>query len=278
VAHPVHHATGFVTVGARGQSSGYSDTFDDSHTPYFRDLFVMTNEWPYQAYVKAGRFMPNFGLRLDDHTNRTRREFELDNSLPESRVLGVEAGAVAAIPFVHVSYFQMKSKYEEPDPWDIFDVDGGTGYSVNLGWRDLAWSLGGSYLARRRPLDEGGDSDTYGFYGSFNPWYFSVNVPVSLQGEVDFGTVQRASGLDADKLAMYGEIDWAAWNGFTVLMAYDWADPDRDVIDDESGRFQLGGQFTVIPGVTLDARVRYLHVATPQGDDGDFFAQIHIWL
>jgi hypothetical protein len=221
--------------------------------------------------------MPSFGLRLDDHTNRTRREFELDNSLPESRVLGAEIGAVAAYPFIQASYFQMKSKYEVPDQWDISDVDDGTGYAVNLGWRDLAWSLGASTIVRNRPLDQGGDTDTYGFYGSFNPWYFSMHVPIMLQGEVDFGSAQRASGLKADKLVMYGELDWVAWNGVNVIVAYDWADPDRDVIDDESGRFQLGGQFTVIPGLTLDTRVRYLHVATPSGNDADFFAQLHFW-
>jgi hypothetical protein len=277
VVHPVHHATLLMTVGARGQSSGYSDTIDDSHSPYFRDLFVMTSEWPYQGYVKAGRFMPNFGLRLDDHTNRTRREFELDNSLPESRVLGVEAGAVAEFPFIHVSYFQMKSKFEEPDPWDIFDVDDGNGYSVNLGYRGLAWSLGASTIVRNRPLDQGGDSDTYGIYGSFNPWYFSMDLPLMLQGEIDFGTAERASGLEAEKLVMYGEVDWRLWNGVNLLFAYDWADPDRDVADDHSHRFQVGGQFIVIPGVTLDTRVRYLHVATENGSDTDLFAQLHFW-
>jgi hypothetical protein len=266
-----------MVIGARGQSSGYSDTFDDSHTPYFRDLFVMSSEWPYQAYVKAGRFMPNFGLRLDDHTNRTRREFELDNSIPESRVLGVEAGAVAAFPFIHASYFKMKTKFEEPDPWDIFDVDDGWGASLNLGYRHFAWSLGASTMVRRRPLDQGGDTDTYGIYGSFNPWYFTTSIPVSLQGEVDFGSAQRASGLEQNKLAMYGEADWAAWNGVNLLLAYDWADPDRDVIDDESGRIQAGAQITVYPGVTIDSRVRYLHVSTPDGNDADLFMQLHLW-
>lgn len=277
VVHPVHHATALVTVGARGQSSGYSDTIDDSHTPYFRDLFVMSGEWPYQAYVKAGRFMPSFALRLDDHTTRTRREFELDNSLPESRVLGVEAGAVAAYPFLHASYFKLKSKFEEPDPWDVFDVDDGWGAALNLGWRHMAWSLGASAMLRRRPLDEGGDTDTYGVYGSFNPWYFSRRAPLMLQGEIDFGSAQRASGLEADKLVIYGEVDWAVWNGVNVILAYDWADPDRDVVDDESGRAQAGGQFTVIPGLTLDVRVRYLQVRTSKGNDADLFTQLHFW-
>jgi len=275
--HPVHHATLLMNVGARGQSSGYSDTIDDSHTPYFRELFAMTHEWPYQSYAKAGRFVPAFGLKLDDHTTRTRREFELDTSLPETRVLGVEAGFVAAYPFFQASYFKMKNKFEEPDPWDIFDVDDGWGTAFNAGWRDLGWSFGASALMRRRPLDQGGDTDTYAVYASLNPWYFWQNIPLTLQGEIDTGTSQRASGLDQKKLVMYGEVDWSAWNGVTLLTAYDWADPDRDVVDDESGRLQIGAQLTVYPGVTLDSRIRYLSVATPTGSDTDFFTQLHVW-
>jgi hypothetical protein len=67
------------------------------------------------------------------------------------------------------------------------------------------------------------------------------------------------------------------WNGVNVILAYDWADPDRDVVDDHSGRLQFGGQLVVIPGVTFDGRVRYLDVATDSGDDADLFLQMHIW-
>ena len=277
VVHPVHHVTALMNIGARGQSSGYSDTIDDSHSPYFRELFLMTSEWPYQAYAKAGRFVPSYGLRLDDHTNRIRREFELDGSLPESRVTGVEVGAVASYPFLQASWFEMASKYEEPDPWDIFDVDGGWGAALNLGVREFGWSVGASTLVRRRSLDDGGDTDTYGLYGSFNPWYYADRIPLTLQGEVDFGTFQRISGNEAEKLVWYSEFGWLLWNGFNMILAYDWADPDRDVIDDQSGRLQFGGQWIVIPGVTFDGRVRYLDVATDTGDDTDLFLQMHIW-
>lgn len=275
--HPIHHATVLMNIGARGQSSGYSDTIDDSHSPYFRELFAMTSEWPYQAYAKAGRFVPSYGLRLDDHTSRIRREFELDGSLPDSRVLGVEVGAVASYPFLQASYFKLSSKYQEPDPWDIFDVDDGWGAALNTGWRSLGWSIGGSAMIRRRPLDQGGDTDTYGLYGSFNPWFYSERIPLTLQGEIDFGTVQRISGLQADKLVWYGELDWPIWNGVNLLVAYDWADPDRDVFDDQSGRYQFGGQLVIIPGVTFDGRVRFLDVAAPEGDGADLFMQMHVW-
>ncbi len=275
--HPIHHATLLMNVGARGRASGYSDTIDDSHSPYFRELFAMTNEWPYQAYAKAGRFVPSYGLRLDDHTNRIRREFELDGSLPESRVLGVELGAVASYPFVQASYFKMKSKYETPDQWDIFDVDNGWGTALNLGWREFGWSAGASALVRRRPLDEGGDTESFALYGSFNPWSYWQRIPLTLQGEIDIGTFQRSSGNDADQLVWYGELGWLIWNGVNMIVAYDWTDPDRDVVDDHSGRIQFGGQVIVYPGVTLDGRIRHLTVATDEGGGTDLFLQMHLW-
>ena len=64
---------------------------------------------------------------------------------------------------------------------------------------------------------------------------------------------------------------------FNLLVAYDWVDPDRDVIDDHSGRMQIGGQLTIIPGVSFDARVRRLNVATEEGDGTDLFLQMHLW-
>jgi hypothetical protein len=277
VLHPVHHASVQMNVGARGQVSGYSDTIDDSHTPYFRELFVMTHEWPYQAYAKAGRFVPSYGLKLDDHTNRIRREFELDGSLPESRVTGVEVGFAPNYPFLQASYFRMNSKSEVPDAWDIFDLDEGTGYAVNAGFRELGWSVGASLLARRRPLDEGGDTDTYGGYAVLNPWFYSRRLPITLQTEVDYGTRRRASGNEASNLVWYAEVDWLAANGLNFLFAYDWADPDRDVVDDHSARYQLGAQVTPYPGFTLDGRVRALQVATSTGSGADFFLQLHIW-
>jgi hypothetical protein len=275
--HPVHHVTLFANTGSRGRVSGYSDAIDDSHTPYLREAFLMTHEWPYESYVKTGRFVPSFGLRLDDHTNRIRREFELDGSLPESRVAGVEIGAAPNYPFLQVSYFRMTSKYEIPDPWDIFDLDDGWGTAVNAGYRELGWSAGGSVLLRRRPLDEGGDTDTYALYGAVNLWFYSRRLPVTIVGEVDVGRFQSASGREAGKLVWYAELDWAVRNGVNVLLAYDWADPDRDVRDDHSGRVSLGAQLTVYPGVTLDGRFRFLDVATSHGDDSDLFTQIHIW-
>jgi hypothetical protein len=132
-------------------------------------------------------------------------------------------------------------------------------------------------MVRRRPLEQGGDTDTYSVYAVLNPWFYSRRWPLTLQTELDYGTFQRDSGNEAKHLVWYGEVDWLVANGLNVLVAYDWADPDRDVIDDHSGRYQLGAQVTPYPGLTFDGRLRYLHVATPEGSGADAFLQIHVW-
>jgi hypothetical protein len=274
--HPLKHATLFLNTGFRGRTSGYSDTFDDSRTPYFREAFLLLHQAPYQAYLKAGRFTPAYGLRLDDHTSFIRRSFELDGSLPETRVTGVEAGAAPNYPFINFSWFKITSQFRSPDSFDIFDLDSGWGTALNIGYRELGWSAGGSMLLKRRPLDEGGDLTAAGFYAIINPWYYRSWLPLTYQVELDLGKYSRASGNNAKQNIFYQELDWYAANGINVLLTHDFADPDREVIDDHSHRVSGGIQITPYPGFTIDTRIRSLFPAGGK-TDSDLFIQFHIW-
>ncbi len=274
--HPIEHLSAVANVGARGRTRGASRTFDDPRTPYLRDGYILLHEAPALAYVKAGRFVPSFGLRLDDHTSQTRRAFELDGALPETRVTGIEAGANPNYPFLSVSWFRSTARDRAPAAFDPFDFDGGSGAAVNAGYRELAWSLGASALTRRRPLGEGGDASSYAIYGVFNLWRLRNDLPITYQAEFDFGRRDRDSGREAKQRAFYQEVDWRAANGVNFLLAQDWGDPDREVIDDDAYRISTGVQLTPIPGVTLDTRLRILLPASGvAGADG--FMQLHLW-
>ena len=276
VVHPTHHLTFLINTGARGRSSGYADTFSEDHSLYFREAFVMLHEAPYQIYAKAGRFVPSFGLRLDDHTSQIRRSFELDGALPESRVAGVEVGAMPNYPFVNASWFRMAARDRVPDRWDIADVDDGWGSAVNAGWRDLSWSAGVSAMFRRRGVERGGDTATYGVYGVLNPWRNNRQLPFTYQAEYDLGSRQRSSGRKTNQSAFYQELNWVAYNGVVLLLAHDWADPDSEIIEDEDHRLQLGLQVSPIAGVTIDGRFRLFLPAVGQ-TDSDIFIQLHLY-
>jgi hypothetical protein len=274
--HPVHHFTAVANVGARGRVTGLSDTIDDPSTPALREAYVLLHEAPFQSYVKGGRFSPQFGVRLDDHTALTRELFVMDVSLLESRVVGVEVGANPNYPFVALSWFRSAPNNERLDSFNIFENLTGYGYAANLGWRGEGWSLGTGGILRERPVEDGGDARSVSLFGSLNPWKWNSNVPLTWHGEVVYGERTRESGRTTEVAAAYQELDWRLGNGVDLFVVQDWGDPDREVINDESLRFSGGAKLTPIPGITLDGRLRYL---APSGDPSgvDGFIQLHLW-
>ncbi len=274
--HPVEHLILVANIGARGRSAGFSETADDPHTPYLRDGYALVHELPAMAYVRAGRFMPAFGLRLDDHTTQPRRAFEQDGSVPESRVTGVEVGANPSYPYVSLAWFRSDSRTELPPAFDLFERYGGEGFAVNAGYRELGWSLGGSLLSHSRELADGGDATSVAFSGVFNPWFYNSRLPLTYQAEFDHGRYQRASGRSTERSGFYQELDWRAGNGVNLLATQDWVDPDREVDDDHAFRVGAGIQITPLPGITFDLRARGLFPAGG-GAAADGFAHVHLW-
>lgn len=274
--HPVEHLLVVTNLGARGRASSWSDTFSEPGSPYLRQAYVMLTEAPWLGYLRAGRFTPEFGLRLDDHTALTRRTFDLDDALPDARVTGVEMGVNPNRPYARVAWLKGKARGVTPKAYDIFDVDPGHALSANVGYREVNFSVGASWLARRRALAQGGDADSYALTASFNPWYYSKHLPLTWQAEADFGDYRRESGRKTRRAAFYQELDWLAGNGVNLLVAQDWADPDREVRDDESWRLSGGVQVTPLPGITLDTRLRLLFPRGAQSG-ADVFVQLHFW-
>lgn len=273
---PVEHLTLLAAVGARGRTRGFAESLDRPGSPYLRQAFLLLHEAPYQSYLKAGRFVPNFGLRLDNHTAFIRRGLDIDDGLPEARVTGVEIGANPNYPVINASWFRLKSSGVAPDAFDPFDFDRGHGYSVNLGYREMGWAVGASWMARRRPLGEGGDATATGGYVMLNPWKYRRGLPLTWQAEFDHLRRQRASGRETTGLFFYQELDYLLGNGVNLLAVHEWQDPDREVRDDEAVRISAGAQVTPIPGITVDGRIRGLLPAGGRAG-ADFFLQLHFW-
>jgi hypothetical protein len=274
--HPVEHVTLLANTGARGRTRGIQEVVDDPRTPYLREGFLLLHETPFGTYLKAGRFVPAYGLRLDDHTSAIRRQFELDSSLPESRVSGVELGIAPNYPYLNVSWFRSQARDVPPAAFDILDADQGNGTAINAGFRELGFSIGASFMNRTRSPDNGGDAVVYGLQAAFNPWFYSRGLPFTYQVEIDRGRRESPGGRRSTGYALYHELDWQAANGLNVLVKHDWEDPDREVRNDASHRLELGAQLTPIPGITLDSRIRAL---LPAGGEGgaDLFLQLHFW-
>ncbi len=275
--HPVAHLTLFATGGVLAKSQGFAGTFSDHLAFGIKDIFVMVHELPYMLHMRVGRFIPQFGTGIDDHTSFVRRDFELDMALMESRVTGIEVALTPNYPYLAFALFR-------PGPRDLLTAEDpvnvrhpplegvdGWGASLSLGWRDLGWQVGLSGMLRRRELRDGGDTESASVQWGFNPWYYLEWLPLTYMGEVAFGRKQRAySSTHAWQLAVYQEIDWLAFNGVNFRIKYDYTDPDIEVRDDHHHRVTFSGDLILLPGLALrsEMRMQTLHApgASAAGD------------
>jgi hypothetical protein len=274
--HPIEHLTLATIVGARGRRD--SLVFDGPRAdeqPRFgvRDLYVMTHEWPFMSYLRAGSFLPPFGQKFADHTAYVRREFEVSQEDPANRVVGAEIGMAPNYPYLNASLF----KTATPDAKNPVGTTDGWGSAANFGWRDLGWQLGGTYMVKRRPLRLGGDVNDYGVDWALNPWYYFPGLPLTYIGEFTYGTLQRPnSGKRTSQLAWYHELDWTAIAGVVLRARLDYWDPDREVKSDQITRPGVGLDWTIYPAVTLGTDAR---IGMPASGDAsaDVLVQLHGW-
>jgi hypothetical protein len=103
---PIPHLTLFTTAGVLAESRGFGATAERETVFAVKDAWAMVHQLPYMGYVRAGRFVPAFGTRTEDHTSPIRRDFGLDLSSRFARVTGVEVGAAPNYPILQASLFR----------------------------------------------------------------------------------------------------------------------------------------------------------------------------
>ncbi len=279
--HPTRHLTALVSGGVLGKSQGYTATFGmeclpgesdaDCHsrarsTPFaVKDTYLMVHQLPLMGYLRAGRFVPPFGLMFSDHTLSTRRLFELDHGLLHSRVLGAELGLSPNYPYLHVAVFRPNQQDRfassgdprSPDELPPFVGVDGWGVAASGGWRDLGFQVGLSVMAKRRALNTGGDTEAVALSVGFNPWYYLPWLPLTYMGEVVVGRRQRAgSGENTGQLALTQELDYLAFNGLNLRVRHDYGDLDTEVAGDHYNRLSVGGDLVLLPGLGLSGMFR----------------------
>lgn len=221
------------------------------------ELFGTAYVLPLTGYLKAGRFVPSYGWKFDDHTMYVRSELGL--APPLNSDVGIEIGL-------------------QPGPLDVqmglvngsrgstLDTDNSLAQSLNAIYRhDLAGigaGIGTTGYHQRGPrvvFDVGGG------YG-----YLTWNG-LSWLAEADFARTSPRPGPRTTAFVTSHELSYAVRQGLELLGTYDFYDPDRHV---KSGaRTRWGGGVHVMPRpyLALGALYRKTNVDTgPAITGGDF--------
>jgi hypothetical protein len=206
-------------------------------------------------YGKAGRFVPSYGWKFDDHTMFVRDELGL--APPANSDVGFEAG-------YSKGHVDIQAAVVNGSRGTIFDNDTKAAGTLNVMARHhigpFGLALGGSEYHRPSDLDH---YDAYGGYG-YLTWRSLTWV-----GEMDFVREKPIGGGATISVVSSHELTWLIRQGLEVKGTYDFFDPNRDLGGGAKSRWGGGVTFMPYPYVVLEGDLRQTNY-----QDGVFYSGI----
>lgn len=224
------------------------------------EVFGLVHGLPFNTYVKAGKFMPPYGLKLDDHTAYIRQTLGFTQFY---NVTGAEVGTNPLLPFLQAAVFNGNN-----NP-DTVDDNSQKGVSGIAGARFLKVQFGGS-LFKNNSLSENDFR-----YGAFGTAHLG---PITYLGEYDRKALKdRESSAKVTSSFCYNELSAAVSKGMLIKLKYEFHDPSRDIKNDSKERYSAA--FSIYPSIGTEFEVNIRHT---RPDDEEKFNELffiaHFWM
>ncbi len=207
--------------------SVYVDEIVGPNSASTREAFAMLEARTLDAYLKVGKFLLPYGLRLVDDTEFIRGRTGFNYATPDQ---GVEFGI-------------------EPAPLSLFvAVTNGTqGADENNNGKQVTGSAalifrpGRIGVSASRNEGPGSRRDVYGGFAGFNLGRFTV------LGEVDVIRDTPETGTATEQLAAYLEGNFLLVRGVNTKVTYGFLDPDSDIGENARTRARFGLELFPMP-------------------------------
>jgi hypothetical protein len=236
-----------------------------------REYSALVHGLPYNLYAKAGRFIPPYGLRLEDHTAYIRNATGLDQSDPDSYYGGLEFGIEPLVVYAQAAYF-----YEDSPP-RARTGNIKKGFSAMAGWRGLWLQLGGSLMkVQNYEVDTVAPSTTdremYGASGSLR--FRNISYVFELD-RIEDKTDTSGSISTLEKRVGFNELDYLIIEGLNLKLRYETIDPDPGKGGDKTRRRTAAVDIRPYP--FMDASFQYRRTEAPGEKFKDYLAMMHFW-
>lgn len=237
------------------------------------EAFALLSILPSRGHIKVGKFIPDFGTKIDDHTTyiRTYTGFSPEFSRPE--LTGVEAGIAPG------GLTLTGGVYNATD-----GVGSGTGnrksylgrveYMLSPGG-DVHLSLGGNVFgnaALKAPVAGPADAmqTLVGAFGALSVGQFT------LFGETDWIQSRGSATPVPRAFVSYVEADYPVVTGVDLKVAYDFYDPDLDLKTGTASRYSVGVEVFPLPGVEVRPMYRIVN-GTVASLKNEFDMMLHLY-
>ena len=230
------------------------------------EVFALANVLPWDGYVKAGRFVPAYGWKFDDHTMFVRSEEGF--SPPGNADGGVEMGFSPKQGDLQVALVNGSRG-------SALDSDRRLATALNLSARFKAGPFAATAgIAGYSQPGVQADLNSGGAFGYLSAW----NVTWLGQGDL----VRRDPTLTSATTAVVTshEISILLRQGVELKSTYDFFDPDRSLRTGSKSRWGLGVMVMPRPFLVAEAGIRSTHVQrgpalSARGFDEGIF-QLHL--
>jgi len=246
--------------------------------PYNRlEAFAVAKVLPASGYVKAGRFAPPYGLRLDDHTSFVRQATPFRDNMGQQS--GLEFGF-------------------GPSPFNLMgavtngmrgDIDGGLAKAV-FGKLEAHGSFGPVNLlggiSSYNDVSGGEKLNLQGAYGAATVFQrlTLIGTVEHIQGNSSVMSVssdrnqRNTAGTNLKQLALLVEADYPLSDGVDLKLMYDFFDPNTDVKSGTATRISGGLEVIPVSGVEVRPLIRFTKDSKLDRNTTDFQVLVHLYL
>jgi hypothetical protein len=233
------------------------------------DVYALMNVLPASGHLKIGRFIPDYGTHLDDHTAYVRQYTKLSPEFDVVERTGAEAAVSPGAFTILGGVYNAEEGGGIPSSNNKAFLGRGEGMfklaeKVSLG-------LGGNVFSTKTGI-AGVNTTYYGGFGSFSVANFT------LLGEADWIRISPAAGTTT-ALATYAEADYVVTPGVDLKLAYDFYDQDVKFKSGSKSRYSIGVEFFPVSGVEVRPIYRILTQQNPDtGTMSEFDIMLHLYL
>jgi len=239
-----------------------------------KEYWALLSNLPQNAWLRIGRTLPNYGLRIDDHTSFIRGG-NIDKTL-----VGLNSGVEGLIftPSIHLS------------PPAILEL--GVPMFGGLQWTS---SIGTGIVKSNEELNNlttqfnytGNINDNISYMGGFSYMQENNFSMLGISGGLSFGDFTYTFEADQAEnwiegntsLALYDEIVWEIIQGIHLMGKYDYFDPKTDWQTGSISRYTFGAEIYPlnIMEIKLQLRMNQIDLENAVTPDPEYLIQTHFW-
>ncbi|MCB0721494.1 MAG: hypothetical protein KDC42_04235 [Ignavibacteriae bacterium] len=215
------------------------------------EAYGMISGLPAGFYFRAGRFSPDYGIKIVEH--RAYQRQDLLNT-PYSPDAGLEMGIQPGIFTLNAGLFNgLNTNFFDTDQNKMFVTKG----DATINFADYRYNFNFGMSFYNNPYQAFVSGNTLNANRKAWNWFTKIGLDnrVALLGEVDFEENTIDNFLKR-KAFTYGELDIRVIQGLELRGQYEYFDPDRDTDNDEMNRYSFGVAAFPVPGMETELMIR----------------------